>query len=248
MKSKGFVRFLNRIATFNADNEIIDIVLQNKELMKSDDALFINLDPAKHQTLAKRKNTSENRTKAIQHLRQSLYCGYIKDLYEETTEYFRYILKNYSSQLDKDTKRLLGEHNFKCNANEILSLSTYEEIVAFIVNNVFQQLENERSTPELIKKINSKLGLGIEEANYQNAIPYLLSRHYLIHSDGKIPKEIQEQYPVIKVDQKGYIILNLHFIKEACTNVTNLICLFDEKMTEKNYFKKSEYNPLDLKK
>ena len=40
MKSKGYLRFCNRLQYFMADNEMINILLENKELLAGDDAIF----------------------------------------------------------------------------------------------------------------------------------------------------------------------------------------------------------------
>lgn len=40
MKSKGYLRFYNRLQYFLADNEMINILLENKELLAGDDAIF----------------------------------------------------------------------------------------------------------------------------------------------------------------------------------------------------------------
>lgn len=247
MKSKGYVRFLNRIAQFNADLEVIDIIVKSFNMMKSNTHLFKNLDPNKHKELAKRKTTPHNRKLVLTHLRQTVYSSYLKDMYEEVTEYLKYIIKNYASYPDRNVGRLVGEHKFNCPANDILVLSSYEEIVEMVTNNIFQQLENERSTIKLLEKINNKLALGIGNDKLKIALPFLLVRHYLVHSDGKIPQDILDQHPEIKVDKNRFVDLTYTFIKEAKNNITEFIGLLDEEIYNKGYLPKREYNPNALK-
>lgn len=246
-KSKGYVSFLNKITHFNADLEVIDIIVENAELMKSDEFLFVNVNPNKHKELAGRKVSSTNRNIALNHLKKTVYSSYIKDLYEEVTEYLKYILKNYAVLPNSNVNRLVGEHNFKCSANDILNLSSYEDVVGMVTDSIFQQLENEKSTLELLKKIKSKLGLDIEEAQLEQALPFLLVRHYLVHSDGKIPSEIYQKYQELKIDKFGYVILSYTFIKKAKNKVANLIKLIDSEIYNKGYLPQSEYNPNTIK-
>lgn len=40
MESKGYRRFKSRLEYFRTDNEVADIIVQNKELLKGSDAIF----------------------------------------------------------------------------------------------------------------------------------------------------------------------------------------------------------------
>ena len=93
-------------------------------------------------------------------------------MYEEVTEYIRYILLQGSIN-GVDPNRIVGEHNFKMQANDILSLATKEDVIRAVTNQVFQQLESERSTIELLQKTKNKLGLNIAQELIDKSIPYL---------------------------------------------------------------------------
>ena len=139
-----------------------------------------------------------------------------------------------------DPNRLVGEHNVNMKANDILSKGTKREIVQSIMEQIFQQLENERSTINLIPKIKNKLGLTIEQALIDAAIPYLETRHIFVHSDGKPCEEFKRKYPDIRLDKHNRIALNYSFANAAYNAINSLLQEIDNKMIEKNYISPTE--------
>jgi hypothetical protein len=206
MKSKGFLRFYNRIQYFQADSELIDIILINKEIFASQDYIFNGIDPQKHAVISAYANTSHSRKLAVCHLRNSFYVSYIKEIYEEVTEYLRYVLEQ-SAKNGANINRLVGEQKVSFDANFLLSTHSYDIIARAVTDSVFQQLENEKSTLELFKKINTKLDLQINESLINDALPYLLIRHIFVHEDGKPSSEFRNKYPIIRLNSKGRIDL-----------------------------------------
>lgn len=239
MNSKGYKRFTDRLRYFRTDNEVAEIIVSNKELLKGDDTIFVSVKEAHHPNLFKRQNNANSRALVVQHLRKTIYVAFVKDMYEEVTEYIRYILKEAAIN-GADPNRLVGEHNISMKANEILSKSNKREIISIIMEQIFQQLENERSTINLIPKINRKLGLDISQDLIDNALPYLETRHVFVHSDGKPGEDFKRRYPNIKIDQSKRINLNSTFAKEAYQKIKKLILAIDNAMMEKNYFSASE--------
>ena len=163
MASKGYSRFKNRLEYFRTDREMVEILVLNKELLKGKDFIFKKVNPNKYPLLANRTNNADSRRLVVRHLRKTIYVAFIKDMYEEVTEYIRYILQE-GGMNGADPKRLVGEHKVNMTANDILSKGTKKEIVQSIMEQIFQQLENEKSTINLIYKIKDKLGLTIEQA------------------------------------------------------------------------------------
>ena len=108
------------------------------------------------------------------------------------------------------------------------------------MDQIFQQLENERSTITLISKIKNKLGLTIEQQLVDDALPFLEIRHIFVHSDGKPNSAILEKYPTIQLDEHHRILLNSTFAKKAYDAVNNLLIAIDNDMISKNYISASE--------
>lgn len=239
MASKGYRRFKSRLEYFRTDNEVAEIIVLNKEMLKGVDAIFNKVTADKHPLLYNRTNSANSRKLVVNHLRKTIYVSFIKDMYEEVTEYIRYILQE-GAMNGVDPRRLVGEHNVSMKAIEILSMSTKREIIQTIMNQIFQQLENERSTITLISKIKNKLGLSIEQSLIDTALPFLEIRHIFVHSDGKPNQDFQTKYPDIKLDEHGRIQLNSSFAQEAYSAINNLLIAIDDEMIAKNYFSTTE--------
>lgn len=242
MRSKGFHRFETRLIYFRQDVELADVVSRNKELMKGDEHIFRSLEKKKHPLLWERGNSRKCRKPIIMHLQKTIYVAFIKELYEEVTEYIRYIIYHASKNGVK-SDRIIGEHTFKMSANDILSLATRDDIVKVVVDQVFQQLESERSTIELIRKTNAKLGLSIDEQIIMNAIPFLMYRHIFVHSDGKPNKDFMTEYPNVSIDSKGRISLTVDILNNAYQAVSELIKAYDGEMIKNKYLPSTEIQP-----
>lgn len=56
---------------------------------------------------------------------------------------------------------------------DILALDSKEDIVARIMRDIFRKLENKRDTLLLIRELNERLGLDIDQGIVEKAMPYL---------------------------------------------------------------------------
>ena len=242
MKSKGYKKFENRMNYFRTDIELVDVLLKNKEAIKGDDKIFKNVKENIHPFLYDRKNSAGSRKIVMSHLKKTVYVSFIKDMYEEVTEYIRYILYQASLQ-GASASRIIGEHTFKMDANDILSLATRNEIIKAVIDQVFQQLEAERSTIELFKKTKKKLGLDIQQNLIDDVVPYMTCRHVFVHSDGKPNDDFKQKYPDIQLDDKGRIALTVEFLNQAYDAINTLLKAFDEEMIAKNYIPAGEQQP-----
>lgn len=242
MKSKGYKKFENRMNYFRTDIELVDVLSKNKETIKGDGVIFKNVKENNHPLLFARQATKGSRNIVMSHLKKTVYVSFLKDMYEEVTEYIRYIL--YQASLQGATaNRIIGEHTFKMGANEILSLATKNEIIKAVIDQVFQQLEAERSTIELFQKTKNKLGLNIQQNLIDDAVPYMTCRHIFVHSDGKPNDEFKQKYQDIHLDDKGRIALNVDFLNKAYVSINSLLKAFDEEMISKNYISIAEQQP-----
>jgi hypothetical protein len=125
--------------------------------------------------------------------------------------------------------RLIGEHSFKVDAKTVLGLGNWESVCRMVAESVFQSLEAERSTLQLIKKMAAKLGLAVQDATIEAALPYLEARHFLVHTDGRISAEYIAAYPNIYV-KDNYIVLNFAFICALRDSVKALAAEFDQQV------------------
>lgn len=242
MKSKGYQRFYTRLIYFRQDMEVVDVLFMNKEKLKHPAKIFRLVDPIKHPLLNGRDSSRGSRKIIMTHLRKSVDVAFLKEMYEEVTEYIRYIIYQ-GSQNGVDSGRIVGEHNFKMTANEVLSLATKDDVVKAVTDQVFQQLEAERSTIDLLTKTKNKLGLNIQQQLIDDAIPYLTCRHIFVHSDGKPNDDFKARYPHIILDTKQRIALNMTFLNAAFTAVNDLLKAYDAEMIRLHYIIGNELMP-----
>ncbi|MCM1170228.1 MAG: hypothetical protein NC324_09875 [Bacteroides sp.] len=115
MSSKGYRRFKSRLDYFRTDNELAEILVLNKELLKGEGTIFKQVDSGNHPLLSKRTNNANSRKLVVTHLRKTVYVAFIKDMYEEVAEYIRYILQE-GAMNGANTDRLVGEHKVNMSA------------------------------------------------------------------------------------------------------------------------------------
>jgi hypothetical protein len=245
-KSKAFHSFESKLAYFDDDIELIDVlrdgVLGGDLTDPQTNNLLKHLNPQKHQHLARRQNSEGSRRNTINHLRQTVYSSYLKDLYEEVTDYLRLILEQ-ASRNGFNANRVIGEHSFKMDAKLVLALGNWDAVCQAVTESVFQSLEAERSTLNLLRKVASKLGLDIDDQLIDNALPYLEVRHFLVHSDGQLNQEYIAKYPHIHRRGNGNVNLTYTLISNARSSVQALITAYDEEVTGKNLISPQDLMP-----
>jgi hypothetical protein len=236
MQSKCYYAFKQKLSYFDDDIELVDAIrtsVISEDLTDPEGSYVIRrVDPARHSHLARRQNSAGSRRNAINHLRGTVYSSYIKDIYEEVTHYLRSVLEQAS--LNRfDSGRIVGEHTFKIDAKKILELGSWENVCMFVTDSIFQSLESERSTLKLVDKIAKKLGLAISQQAIDDAVPYLEIRHFLVHSDGRLPPEFLQKNSNIR-HKNGVVDLDYRLISDLRSKVTSLMGEFDAQVVTAN--------------
>jgi len=234
--SKHYQTFSNRMLHLNADLELVDIFdssIKQGMLPVAEDKLFSTLSKNKHRVLGKRSATRNNQQLAMNHLRQSVFSSYIKDLYEEVYDYLKSMLSEAAVRAKISPERLIGEHRVEVKVSDVLQADKLQSLIEDIVAKMFRKLENERSTTALIEKTCSKLGLEIDESTKTNAIYYLEIRHQLVHADGKADVQFKEKHPDLKYTTGDYIDLRYKLIIKVRTAVMKFVDEVDKKALEK---------------
>lgn len=238
MISKEALIFINRIKSFDEDLELIDvfrIALYKKDLLKEHRKLFKYIKNSNHVNLVRRRPTDKSRKIVLNHLRNTVYSSYIKDLYEELTGYLKSLL-TVAAKMSKDkakASRLIGEHSISIKATDVLRYNSLDDLVSFIAESIIQALENERSTMDLIKKVCNKIDLQVDDSIIKDAMPYLEVRHKLVHTNGVVDDSFKTRFPAIQIDGDNSVILNYKLVSSARSAVTKLVQAIDEKAVEK---------------
>lgn len=246
MKTKSNVRFFSRAAHLDVDLELADVVrasVAKGMLSKSGGPyVFDMVDNQKHPRLAGRANTSQSRKLAVAHLKTTLFEAFLKNIYEDATQYLVEVLQA-AARNGLDPNRLVGEHKVTFEANNILQMGSWDKVVSAVAESIFRRLENEKSTKDLLLKINSKLDLGVSQDIIDAALPYLEIRHLLVHGDGRVDKKFCTSFPEFNVPIGSKIKLEYSLIKSARDNVCALISEFDNKIVSKSVVSQSEMQP-----
>jgi len=187
--------------------------------------------------LSKRKVIINNRTLAINHLKQTVYSSYIKDVYEEFTSFLQGLIYEAFVNSKVNPERVVGEHKISMSTIEILKYIEDGTLTNKVIESIFQSLERERSTILLIDKICKKLDLNINADIKNQAIYYMEIRHILVHTDGKADREFIRTHHDLNYTNNNYIILNYSTISKFRSNITELVYELDQCALEKGIIK-----------
>lgn len=233
MKTKHLLRFLNRIAQYDADLEMIDVIsiaVRSGVLSGNSSGLIFDcVKPYKHRLLKKRTVSPHNRKLLVTHLKQSMYSSYLKDIYEDVLEYFNNIVSGVARKgLNPD--RLIGEHKIHIDANTLIKCRTYDKVIELVSAELIRCLENKRSTVKLIETLCGKLAITIDNETIDNVLPYLEVRHLLVHRDGVADDIFISKFPGIVLTDENEVRLDFDFIKKARSAIVSMVKEFDRQV------------------
>ena len=243
MQSKGHLRLVNRLNDFMGDYEFAQIIYSCRNFITDKNGNLKYLDATRHAVLSKRDATPQTRTIIANHLRSTIAVSFIKEAYEEVTEYIHYILKMGAMSGKIKPEKISDSIKVNLTANQILATRTHEEVMTLVTKEIYQQLESERSTKKLIKKTTARLGLNVKEELIERALKYLDMRHIFVHEDGKPNRQFKEDYPDIKLNQKGRINLTETNLHNVCDDIKALIDAIDSEMISKGLIIEQEMQP-----
>jgi len=246
MKTKSHVRFFNRAAHLDADIELADIfkiaIGQGALTTNHGQHLFDHINAQQHPRLASRGNSAHNRSLAANHLKATLCASFLKDIYEDMTQYFLEILEA-AARHGLDPNRLIGEHKVSLDANDILAAGSWPKVVHIVSQSVFRKLEGERSTKNLLQKMNTKLDLGVSAATIDASLPYFEIRHLLVHADGKADQKFCSAFPAFRAKAGQKIPLGYSILQNARAAIFSLINEFDQQIVDKKVVAAGELQP-----
>ena len=198
--------------------------------------MFFCMPPGRYPILGSRKSTSASRSNAVYHLRNSVNSSYVKDIYEEFTEYIRGLIAEALMENPSNIARIESGHPVEMRASKIVSHHVNNTLLEQIATEIFRSLEKEQSTIKLIDKTKSKLGLDVDQQIIDDAMPYLLMRHVLVHSNGRPDVEYLSKYPSIPI-KDGKIDLKYTLANEAGKRIEALVLALDSDAISKHIIK-----------
>lgn len=228
--SKHYQSFKNKMLHFDDDIEFADILyttIKATPLTENAVTLFDHSNADKHPNISRYSICQDNRLQIVRHLKSTISSSYIKDAYEEVTIYLRGITAEAYQNATVSPERIIGEHKVNMSAVDILSGLKDGTLAQTVIDNMFQALENERSTISLIKKVCTKLGITIDPQLIDDAVYYLEIRHKLVHTDGYADEEFRNTHTTLRYTHGNYIDLTYQTIVAAKTAIFNLIDAID---------------------
>lgn len=244
MKSKHLVKFLSRAAHFEADIELADVLAiataSGALSVEGSAYIFDSVCVEQHPRLASRKSSDHNRRLAVRHLKATLCASYIKDLYEDFGEYMQNILEA-AAKNGFNPNRIIGSHKINVEASELLAAGNWDGVVHMVAKSIFRKLEDERNTKALIQAMDSKLGLGLDQATLDAALPYFELRHLLVHHDGIADTDFCQRFPTFPATAGAKISVEFTVVKLARTAVTKLAKAFDAKVLDHQVIAATDY-------
>lgn len=243
MATKPQLRFLNRAARFDADIELVDvfaIAVRKGDLTPVGGApLLQHVDKRKHPRLAGQKPSDHNRKLVVAHLKKSINASYIKDLYEDFAAYLTDLVVC-AARRGFSPDQLIGDHRLQIEANDLLKCGSYDAVLTLVGESLFRKLENLRSTKKLIESLDKKLGLGLDRALVDAALPYLELRHLLVHADGVADDAFCERFPDFGATPHEQIPLTSSTAGNARTAITRLVAHIDAKALQADLVAESD--------
>lgn len=216
MATKAYFKFVQRVDSYDADLELLDVIVRRFMATPSSDAsiaVALGSTNDRHVILGRHSNTAQARKVCGLHLKHTLYAAYIKDLFEDFSGFLAETMTK-AALKGIDAKRFVGDVKLDVSTTDLLACGNWDAAVRLISDSIFRKLENERSTSELLKKANARLGLNLRQATVDAAMPYLDARHILVHQDGVTDQTYREAYP--RITLKGHkILLDFGFISDA---------------------------------
>lgn len=235
--TNALYRFKQRLDYFYDDVDLVDVIDKYREKQGLNN--LMNQVEDMHTLLSRREKKNTTLKNIIGHLRQTVYTGTIKDIYEEVTLYLKTILFQAAGN-GYSLDRIVGEHKCSIDIKLILATKTHEEVIKIASDDMFKQLESERSTIKLINKISNKLGLNINKDFINKSIPYLELRHLLVHNDGELTEEFKKYAINVPVNNKKKISPTHEFMMELRKNIENLITEMDKSILNNKLLKDSD--------
>lgn len=225
MGTKARLKFLNRAARFDGDIEFVDViysaVLHGDLTPPADHPLFLHVEAATHPRLSTQKISEGNRNHVAGHLRKSVYASYVKDLYEDFSEYLAEIVN--VARKGFTPRRIAAGHKVTLDANEILDCGSWEGVLDLVTESVFDRLGSMSNTQRITQLLDDVLGLNLDEAIVSAAQPYVELRHLLVHADGVATPEFCSNFPGFRAYENETVKLTSSTVREARAAVTALV-------------------------
>ncbi len=147
----------------------------------------------------------------------NMFASYMKDILKEM-----YLLK---------PKSIIGNSHKEISFIKLSEFTSIDEIVDYMIDEIFRDFENERSTPKLVKRITGHTKISVPPAITDEAMMYLLMRHLIIHNNSKVDHDYYNKYHnVLPITVGGAVPATYINLQKALISVKTYLRTIDEEL------------------
>lgn len=159
------------------------------------------------------------------------YC--FLELYNLFSYYMRDILKE---MYQLRPKSITEKCNKTLTYSKLTEFSSIDELVDYMIDDIFKDLESVRSTSKLVKRIFSHTKIQIPQALSDEALMYLNIRHLIIHNNSKVDKEFFDKYKnKLQISLNGKVQTDYQSFQKALQVIYDYIKTIDQQLILKHF-------------
>lgn len=161
----------------------------------------------------------------------------IIELYAYFSDYLSSIIRELENTRPQQILTMIpSDAEVSLKYSDIFKLASYDKILDEISQRVYRALENERSSPKLLRKFIKTLSLNIPVNLQEDALTYLEVRHLIIHANSRADNKFHRlnQRGLVKVNPSNQVLtINYAMSSAAIIKVQELCKKLDEEIVIK---------------
>lgn len=240
MASKSFQSFEGKTRSLRQHLQLMDVSLTraNKHCSKHSGngkliAETLKVTTASHPQL-NIPNQSKDISRTFATSRKKLNEQAIIELYAYFSDYLSSIVKELENTKPQQILSLVpADADTSLKYKDIFTLGTYQAILDEIAKRVYRALEDERSTPKLLKRFIKTTKLNVPVNLQEDALTYLEVRHLIIHANSKADAKFHalNQRNLVKVNPTNQMLtINYAMTSAAIDKVVELCKKLDDEL------------------
>lgn len=159
------------------------------------------------------------------------YC--FLELYNLFAYYMKDILKE---MYQLRPKSITEKSNKELTYSKLTEFSSIDELVDYMIDDIFKELESLRSTQKLVKRIVGHTKIQIPQALSDEALMYLNIRHLIIHNDSKVDKDFYDKYKnKLSIALNGKVPTDYQTFQAALQAIHDYVKTIDQQLITKNF-------------
>lgn len=158
----------------------------------------------------------------------------IIELYANFSDYLSSVIRELENTRPQQILSLVppkAETSLTC--KDVFTLGTYPALLEEIAKRVYRSLEDERSTPKLLKRFIKTTKLNVPVNLQEDALTYLEVRHLIIHANSKADAKFHalNQRNLVKVNPTNQMLtINYAMTSAAIDKVVELCKKLDDEL------------------